>query len=123
MPNRKRRRRPTQWIDEGKGQVRLPIDRARTLIVNEVATSDNRRIVDRYGLGRISSPILCGLAAVFFMVAAYALHWASSATNNWKISKTARATIFDEDEPEGEITDSFPSSKPPSQSGTPRDSF
>ena len=51
--------------------------------------------------------ILCGLAALFFIVAAYALHWAQRNKQLENLEDGARS-IFDEDEPEGEVTDGFP---------------
>ncbi len=53
--------------------------------------------------------ILIGIlsASVFFVAGAWALHWA------WKTGQLSNmeqgaCSIFDEDEPQGEITDRFP---------------
>lgn len=46
-------------------------------------------------------------ASLFFLAAAYALHWAHKKGQLSNLEEGARS-IFDEDEPEGEITDQFP---------------
>lgn len=54
--------------------------------------------------------ILMGVAALFFAGAAYLLHWAHRNKQLENLEEGARS-IFDEDEPEGEITDHFPTSR------------
>lgn len=56
-----------------------------------------------------SQYILIGFlfASLFFVAAALALHWAHRNGQLKNLEKGA-TSIFDEDEPEGEITDSFP---------------
>jgi len=51
--------------------------------------------------------ILMGVAALFFIVASYALHWAHRNKQLENLEDGARS-IFDEEEPEGEVTDHFP---------------
>lgn len=46
-------------------------------------------------------------ASLFFLAAAYALHWAHKHGQLSNLEEGARS-IFDEDEPEGEVTDQFP---------------
>ncbi len=46
-------------------------------------------------------------ASIFFLAGAAALHWAHRNGQLSNLDKGARS-IFDEDEPEGEITDAFP---------------
>ena len=49
-------------------------------------------------------------ASLFFVAAAYALHWAHKSGQLNNLEEGSRS-IFDEDEPEGEITDQFPEKK------------
>lgn len=49
-------------------------------------------------------------ASLFFLAAAYALHWAHKSGQLTNLEEGSRS-IFDEDEPEGEITDQFPEKK------------
>lgn len=49
-------------------------------------------------------------ASIFFLAAALALHWAHRHGQLNNLEKGAK-TIFDEDEPLGEVTDSFPENK------------
>ena len=51
--------------------------------------------------------IIFVLASLFFICAAYALHWAHRNRQLEDLEEGARS-IFDEDEPEGEQTDFFP---------------
>lgn len=46
-------------------------------------------------------------ASIFFLAAALALHWAHRQGQLSNLEKGSK-TIFDEDEPLGEVTDSFP---------------
>jgi len=48
-----------------------------------------------------------GIATIFFLLAAFALHWAykNGQLNNLEAGSRS---IFDEEEPEGEVTDQFP---------------
>ncbi len=55
--------------------------------------------------------IFFGLACVFFLFAAYALHWAHKNKQLENLEEGARS-IFDEEEPEGEQTDFFPGQGP-----------
>jgi nitrogen fixation-related uncharacterized protein len=61
--------------------------------------------------------VFMGVAALFFIAASYALHWAHRHKQLENFEEGARS-IFDEDEPEGEITDAFP----PPRSRKPDDS-
>ena len=47
------------------------------------------------------------IASVFFVAAALALHWAHKNGQFSNLDKGARS-IFDDDEPLGQVTDSFP---------------
>ncbi|NBD39081.1 MAG: hypothetical protein GVY10_10980 [Verrucomicrobia bacterium] len=61
-------------------------------------------------------------ASLFFLAAAYALHWAHKSGQLSNLEEGSRS-IFDEDEPEGEITDQFPekkTKKPGEPSGSSR---
>jgi nitrogen fixation-related uncharacterized protein len=49
-------------------------------------------------------------ASLFFLGGALALYWAHKNGQLGNLEKGARS-IFDEDEPEGEVTDSFPSKR------------
>ena len=53
--------------------------------------------------------ILAGFlfASLFFLGGAWALHWAHKNGQLTNLEKGSRS-IFDEDEPEGEVTDAFP---------------
>lgn len=51
--------------------------------------------------------VLCGVASVFFIAAAYALHWAHRNKQLENLDDAARS-IFDDEEPEGVMTDEFP---------------
>ena len=59
-----------------------------------------------------SQYILIGFvfACLFFLGAALALHWAHKHGQLTNLEKGARS-IFDEDEPMGEVTDAFPSKR------------
>ena len=59
-----------------------------------------------------SQYILIGFlfACLFFLAAAMALHWAHKNGQLSNLDKGAQS-IFDEDEPMGEVTDSFPSKR------------
>ncbi|MGA1205562.1 MAG: hypothetical protein ACO3ZW_07115 [Opitutales bacterium] len=59
-----------------------------------------------------SQYILVGFvfAGIFFAAAALALHWAHKHGQLSNLDKGAR-TIFDEDEPMGEVTDHFPAKR------------
>lgn len=59
-----------------------------------------------------SQYILLGFvfASLFFLGGALALYWAHRHGQLSDLEKGAR-TIFDEDEPEGEVTDAFPEKK------------
>ena len=50
------------------------------------------------------------IASIFFLAAAYALHWAQKNGQLQDFDRGARV-IFDDDEPEGETTDAFPPKK------------
>jgi len=56
--------------------------------------------------------ILMGLAALFFIGASYALHWAHRNKQLENLEDGARS-IFDDDEPEGEVTDQILSRRRP----------
>ncbi|MCG8528693.1 MAG: cbb3-type cytochrome oxidase assembly protein CcoS [Opitutales bacterium] len=56
--------------------------------------------------------ILIVFGLLFFGIAAYALQWAAKNGQFQKFEKGSRV-IFDEEEPEGEIADRFPSKKKP----------
>lgn len=60
-----------------------------------------------------SQYILVGFvfASLFFLAAAAALYWAHRHGQLDNLEKGARS-IFDEDEPIGEVTDEFPAKKP-----------
>lgn len=51
--------------------------------------------------------ILMGVAALFFIAASYALHWAHQNKQLENLEDGARS-IFDDEEPEGVLTDQFP---------------
>ena len=50
------------------------------------------------------------IATVFFVAAALALHWAHKNGQFSNLDKGARS-IFDDDEPLGQVTDRFPASR------------
>ena len=54
-------------------------------------------------------------ASLFFVGAAFALHWAYKNRQLENLEEGARS-IFDEEEPEGEIQDAFPSKRTKSSS-------
>ena len=65
-----------------------------------------------------SQYILVGFvfASVFFILAAMALHWAHKHGQLSNLDKGAK-TIFDDDEPMGEVTDQFPAKRSKSKPG------